>query len=192
MNTVYLNGLQIENVKDSEKTVEIEGFICHFNKANLNNEIVDKNSFNNFFSLYRNKQLRPRLNYEHTDQIIGGIDEIEQFDEGLYMRAHLAKNVAIVRDTILPLIETNDLTSCSTEGFVDFNDIIENNDGTYYVSNFMLTGCSIVSCPADPQAKFSLSNFIKDYIAQKEEQQKQIEQNSKTSEEIKSKYYLFM
>ena len=191
MNTVYLNGLQIENVKDTEKTVEIEGFICHFNKANLNNEIVDANSFNNFFSLYRNNKLRPRLNYEHTNQLIGGIDEIETFDEGLYMRAHLAKNVAIVRDTILPLIEIKDLTSFSTEGYVDFNDIIEHADGTYYVSNFMLTGCSIVSCPADPQAKFSLSNFIKDYIAQKEEQQKQMEQNSK-QEEPKSKYYLFI
>ena len=182
-NNIYLNGYKIENVKNTENTLNIEGTICHWNTANLNRERVDKNSFNHFFELYNSGKIRPRLNYEHTDQVIGGVDEIVPFDDGLYMAAHLAKNVAIVRDTIIPLIETSDLCSFSTEGLVNYDDIEEFNDGTYYVKNFLLTGISIVSVPADPCAKFSLANFINDYQAEK---------LKKANENInKSKYYLF-
>lgn len=179
---IYLNGLNIENVKNNTHTLDIEGTIAHYNRANLNRERVDSKSFDKFFELYNANKLRPRLNYEHTDQVIGGVDEIVSFDDCLYMKAHLSKNVAIVRDTIIPLIESNDLTSFSTEGYVDYNDIEEFNDGTYYVKNFMLTGVSIVSCPADWEAKFSLTNAINEYINYKDEE---------TTNKIQSKYYLF-
>lgn len=178
-NKIYLEGLHIENVKNNDNTVDIEGTICHYNRANLNREIVDENSFKKFFSLYNENKLKPRLNYEHTDQVIGGIDEIVSFEDCLYMKAHLSKNVAIVRDTIIPLIETKDLNSFSTEGLVNFDDVEEFEDNTYYVHNFILTGVSIVSCPADWEAKFTLKNFINEYIAEKESKKEEIKNNSK-------------
>ena len=184
---IYLNGLKIENAKNTDKTLEIEGYICHWDDANLNHERVNAQTFDKFFELYNAKKLRPRLNYEHTDQIIGGVDEIVSFDKGLYMTAHLAKNVAIVRDTIIPLIETGDLCSFSTECAVNYNDIEELQDNTYILHNAMLVGVSVVSQPADPNATFSLKNFINEYKLQKQAEQEKLQKNSHTV----SKYYLY-
>lgn len=178
-NRIYLNGLGITKVTNTENFVNIEGFAAHFEKANLNREIVNAESFNDFFELYNAGKLRPRLNYEHTEQLLGGIDSLEIKDNGLYMKAHLNKNVKMVSDTILPLIESNDINSFSTEGFIDWNDIVENEDGSYFVKSFMLTGVSIVSCPADPDAKFSLNSFINEYLEKKKETVNQINKNLK-------------
>lgn len=178
-NRIYLNGLDIKKVSNTENFVNIEGFAAHFGKANLNREIVNADSFNDFFELYKDGKLKPRLNYEHTEQLLGGIDNLEIKDNGLYMTAHLNKNVKIVSDTILPLIESGDLNSFSTEGYIDWNDIVEKEDGSYYVKSFMLTGVSIVSCPADPDAKFSLNSFISEYIEKKKETENEIVKNLK-------------
>ncbi len=179
MNTIYINGLNIENVTNSDSSVTIEGYAAHFEKANLNREIVTADSFNDFFELWNNGKLRPRLNYEHTEQLLGGIDDLSVKENGLYMVAHLNKNVKIVSDTILPLIESGDLNSFSTEGYIDWNDIVENEDGSYFVKSFMLTGVSIVSCPADPDAKFSLNSFINEYMESKRQKLEEIKNNLK-------------
>lgn len=176
---IYLNGLDIVNVVNSENTASIEGYAAHFNVPNLNYEIVDANSFNDFFELYNAGKIKPRLNWEHGDTILGGIDSLEIKDNGLYMKAHLNKGVKLVSDTILPLIEGGDLNSFSTEGFIDWNSIVENEDGTYYAKSFMLVGVSIVSVPADPEAKFSLNSFIKEYIESKKETVEEIKNNLK-------------
>lgn len=181
---IYLNGLKIENAKNTDNILEIEGYICHWDDANLNHERVNSQTFDKFFELYNANKLRPRLNYEHTDQIIGGVDEIVPFDRGLYMTAHLAKNVAIVRDTIIPLIETGDLCSFSTECAVNYNDIEELQDNTYILHNAMLVGVAVVSQPADPLATFSLKNFINEYKLQKQAEQEKINNSN-------SKFYLF-
>lgn len=178
-NNIYINGLKIVDFVSNEKTVDISGYAAHFGTANLNREIVDGNSFSKFFELYDTKQLVPRLNYEHTDTVIGGIDSLEIKDNGLFMKAHLTKSVKIVEEMILPLIETNDLCSLSTEGYIDYNDIVENEDGTYYANTFLLTGVSIVSCPADPDAKFSLNSFINEYMESKRQKVEEIKNNLK-------------
>lgn len=176
---IYLNGLGITKVTNTENFANIEGFAAHFGQANLNMEIVNAESFNDFFELYNSKKLVPRLNYEHTEQLLGGIDSLEIKENGLYMKAHLNRNVKMVADTILPLIESGDLNSFSTEGFINYNDIVEHEDGSYYVKSFMLTGVSIVSCPADPDAKFSLNSFISEYIEKKKETENEIVKNLK-------------
>jgi len=102
-------------------------------------------------------------------------------DEGLSMQAHLNKDVALVRDTIWPLIESGDIDSVSTEGFIDngWNGIIENEDGSYYVKDFILLGVALVANPADWDAKFTFKNFL-------DENKARIElENAK-----KSKWYL--
>lgn len=176
-NIIYLNGLQITNVNNSENTAEIEGYAAHFNSVNLNNQIVNAASFDAFFEMYNSNKLKPRFNYEHTDQLIGGIDELTIKEDGLYMKAHLTKNVKVVSDTILPLIESGDLNSFSTEGYI--SDIIEFEDGSYYIKNFMLTGVSIVSRPADINAKFSLNAFLAEYKQEKQNKIEEVEQQSK-------------
>lgn len=153
---------KIENAVKEDNNLVISGMAAHYNVRNLNDEIVNADSFNEFFSLYNDGKLTPALNYNHTDTIIGGIDLIESREEGLWLQAHLNGNVAICRDMIIPCILGNELKSFSTEGFirggvdgVDFND-----DGSYYVRNFMLTAVAVVSTPADADATFTVKNYL--------------------------------
>lgn len=153
---------KIENAVTEDNNLVINGMAAHYNVRNLNDEIVDANSFNEFFNLYNDGKLTPALNWNHSDTIIGGVDLIESRKDGLWMQAHLNGNVAICRDMIIPCIMGNELNSFSTEGYirggvdgVDFNE-----DGSYYVRNFLLTAVAIVPTPADPDAQFSVKNYL--------------------------------
>lgn len=183
MKNIFLGQYKIENAIAKEDTIEIEGFACHFGRPNLNREIVDEKSFNTFFKMMEEGQLKPKLNWNHSDQLIGGIRDIISVDEGLYMTAYLNNKIALVRDMIAPSVLAGELDSFSTEGFLlnGYDGIEENEDGSYYVKDFLLTAVSVVATPADPNATFTLKNFIDEYQAQKIQQNETI---------IKSKWYL--
>lgn len=175
MEKIFINGLLIENAKQESDRVNIEGYACHFNKVNLNSEIVDESSFKTFFDMYNSKQISPKLNYNHNnDLIIGGIDEIISDKTGLYMTAHINKGVKICDEMLIPNILQGDLDSFSTEGYIlnGYDGIIENEDNTYYVRDFILTAVGIVPTPADYDAKFSLSNYLKEYQLQQKPRSK--------------------
>ena len=161
-NLILHHNFRIENAVESEKFLNIDGYACHWNVRNLNDEIVDSNSFDKFFQMYEEGKLKPALNFNHGELIIGGIDTIERRDEGLYISCHLNKDVRECRDTIIPNILANDISGFSTEGYVvdgidgvDFND-----DGSYYVRNFLLTAVAVVSTPADWDARFTVRNYL--------------------------------
>lgn len=177
--TVYIyNELAITNAAEDGDLLNIEGVACHYNRANLNGEIVNAKSFDVFFGLYNDKKLTPALNWSHnSDIIIGGIDSLVSKKDGLHMQAHLNKNVAIVRDTLLPNILAGDIKSLSTEGWaqnIRWND----DDDTYYVGDFILTAVAVVSTPADYEAEFSVRNKFANLREQKPETA------------LKSKWYL--
>lgn len=155
------NTFKIENALADDEKLVINGYCAHFGVKNLNQEMVDANSFKEFFSLYNDGKLTPALNYNHTDTIIGGIDSIESRDDGLYLTAHLNKNVPIC-DMLIPNIMAGDVSGLSTEGFVrggvDGVDFLD--DGSYYVRDFMLTAVAVVSTPADFDAKFTVRNYL--------------------------------
>lgn len=182
MENLFINNLFIENAKEEADRLTIAGYCCHFDKVNLNSEIVDEDSFKTFFSMYDEGKIAPKLNYNHDNQlIIGSIDEIISDKTGLYMTAHLNRGVKINDEMIIPNVLNKTLDQFSTEGFIKdgYNGIIEHEDGSYYVKNFILTMVAIVPTPADPDAKFSLVNYINDYAARKAEEKKEIEKNSR-------------
>ena len=153
--------LLITNAVEEDNMLRIEGTAAHFGEANLNNEIVDEKSFDSFFLLYREGKLTPVLNFNHDPYaLIGGIDNIYTKDNALWCSAHLNKDIAICRDTLIPMVMSGDIKSYSTEGWVGFNDIVEHDDGTYYCKNFMLTGVAVVSLPADYNSEFSIKNYF--------------------------------
>ena len=181
-NRIFINSVTIENAKEDENKVTIEGYCCHFNKINLNSEIVNEASFKTFFDMYDNKKIVPKLNYNHDSTlIIGGIDEIISDKTGLYMSAHLNRGVKINDEMVIPNILAGDLSTFSTEGYIlnGWNGVVENEDGSYYVKDFILTATAIVPVAADPDAKFTLSNFLNEYRLHKEEERKEIEKSSK-------------
>ena len=160
-NIFYIDGMTITNSVESDSRLDISGYACHWNVANLNGEIVNKDSFNSFFSLYSNNRLTPSLTWEHLDTVIGGIDELSCDDAGLVMKAHINKDVKICNEMIIPNIIAGDINSFSTEGYIlnGMNGITEKEDG-YYVHDFILTAVSIVRTPADYDAKFTVKNYL--------------------------------
>ena len=177
------NTFTLENAAEDGDRLNISGYACKFNEMNLNSELVDSKSFNTFFTLYNSGKLKPYCNWEHTDTTIGGIDGIESDTNGLFVKAHLTKSVAIVRDMIAPLVMSGDLNSFSTEGRIlnGYSGLMQLPNGGYYVKDFILVGVSVVRQPACPDAKFTLANYIREY----EDLKKQEE------ETIKRKWYLF-
>ena len=144
------NELAICNAVEDGDFLRIEGYAAHFQKANLNQERVKKSSFDEFFELYNAGKLIPGLNWNHDPNLyIGGIDELTAKRDGLYMKAHLNRSVAIVRDMLIPNILAKDISGLSTEGFVDWNDIEYLDDGTYMCNKFILTNVAVVKNPAE-------------------------------------------
>ena len=166
---LYLyNNCVITNAAVDGDFLNIEGYAAHYNKANLNREVVDSNSFTKFFAMYGEKKLIPLINWEHGDSVIGDITKIESRDDGLWIQGRLNQGVKIVADMIAPNILAGTLNSFSTEGFIDggYDGIVENSDGTYYVKDFLLTAVSVVRNPADWDAKFSIKNYFEELKAQ--------------------------
>lgn len=152
----------ITNAVEDDNALHIEGYAAHYNRANLNREIVNASSFDAFFKLYNEGKLRPCLSYEHDNTlIIGAIDNLESKKDGLYMNAHLTRSVPLCQ-TLIPNILAGNISSFSTEGMVlNGVDGIEYMDnGDYFVKDFMLTAVSVVNTPADWDAKFTVKNYL--------------------------------
>lgn len=164
-NIITLNSYcDIVNAVTEDNFLKIEGIAAHYNKPNLNSEIVDANSFNMFFNMYKSKELEPVVNYEHSDTVIGDVTKIVSKKDGLWISARLNNGVKIVNEMLAPNILAGTLKKFSTEGMIygGLDGIVVNEDDTYYVKNFLLTAVSIVRTPADPNAAFSVKNYIEE------------------------------
>lgn len=182
MKTIFFNNINIENREEQSDRLNISGYICHFNRENLNMEVVDSNSFDTFFEMYKSGKLKPIMNYNHdNNQIIGGIDNIEVKENGLYMQAYLNRGVRLNDDMLIPNIMAGTVNGLSTEGFIQdgYDGIVELESGGYYVKNFILTAVAVTATPADWDAKFSLNSFISEYIEKKKETENEIVKNLK-------------
>lgn len=164
---LILNALRLDRVgeKSGDGLVPIEGYACHYGVANHNGEIVDENSFSYWLGKMKEGGVMPIFNYQHGSDIIGGWDRFESDATGLKGYGHLNTNVAFVRDNVLPLVESGDVTYLSTEGWCDWDSIEERGD-SLYLGKFILCGVSLVSLPADFGAKMTIKN---EYAAWKQQ-----------------------
>ena len=157
-----LNALKLTNThtaSDNADLLIVEGYGCHFNAVNGNGEIVTADSFTDFFNDLKNGGQMPYFNYQHNPEaIIGGWDSIEADDKGLVCRGHLNKKVALVRDTVLPLVESGDLAGLSTEGYA--MGWYDEEKNVWHAEKFMLFGISLVSLPADFAAEMIVKNKL--------------------------------
>lgn len=177
-NRIYLSGdYKITNSLEDDNKLYIDGYACMYNHKNLNNEIVTADSFKDFFDMYKAGKINPKLNYNHTSQYIGGINEFHSTKDGLFINAYLNKDVSLVKDMLLPLILDGTISQFSTEGMVKdgYNGICEHEDGSYTVKSFILTDVAIVAHPAEWNATFTVKNYLQ----------------SLKEKEFKLKYYLY-
>lgn len=170
---IYLqNDIKLVNLKENDGKMFLEGYTAHWDKKNLNQQIVDKKSFSRFFNMLNSNEIgKPIVNWEHErDKQIGGIDVVNIEDEGLFIEAHLNTEIPFVSDWLVPNIKANDLTGLSTEGYVygGIDGIIVNNDGSFYIRDFILTAVALTNNPADVEARFSLANAVQEWNIQKE------------------------
>lgn len=165
---IYLqNDIKLINLKEDDGKMRLEGYACHFDKANLNSQIVNAKSFNTYFDLLKKNAIsKAIMNWEHNlDKQIGAIDTITPDEDGLFIEAHLNTEIPFVSDWLVPNIKANDLTGLSTEGYVygGLNGIIMNEDGSYYVKDMILTAVALTNNPADVDARFSLANAVQEW-----------------------------
>lgn len=164
MENIYLlNNIDNFVCNSDEEKLNIEGYACHFGLENLNHEYCFKESFTEFFTAYNEKKVRPILNFEHqSDKQIGSIDDVIADETGLYVKAHVNKNIPWCRDWLIPNIEMGDIRSFSTELAVigGRNGIKINDDGSYSVLSAYLVACAIVQHPADYRSEFTVKNFL--------------------------------
>lgn len=158
-----LNALRLTNThtaSDNADLLIVEGYGCHFDTVNGNDEVVTENSFADFFADLKNGGQMPYFNYQHDPTlIIGGWDSIESDGKGLFCKGHLNKRVALVRDTVLPLVESGDLAGLSTEGYA--MGWYDDDKGIWHAEKFMLLGISLVSLPADFAAEMVVKNKLR-------------------------------
>lgn len=179
------NDIDLLSFNSEDDKLNIEGFAAHFGKPNLNNEIVFKESFDLFFDTYNKGQIKPILNFEHqNDKQIGGIDSLVVMSDGLYMYAHINRNIPYCNDWLIPNIMAGDVNKLSTEGICvgGQNGIKVNEDGSYVVLNFLLTAVAITRIPADHKAEFTVKNYLESFKKTEEEVNDDIK---------KTKWYLF-
>ena len=164
LNALSLDRENIQQSEDGKRTI-IKGYACHFNTPNHNFEVVTEDSFRDFFGALEKGGQMPVFNYQHGFDLIGGWDRIEADDKGLVVTGHLVNDVALVRDTVLPLMLDGVLNSLSTEGWADWDSIKEHYDENgnfeyYTIGRFMLTGISLVGLPADFAATAEIQNSL--------------------------------
>lgn len=170
LNQVIFNAadLHIYNVQEESNLIKIDGTAAHFNVPNLNGEIVDAKSFDNFFTLYNAGKLTPAFTFNHdSNMLIGGIDRLYIEDDTLRCSAHINKDIAFCRDTLIPMVLAGDVKSYSTEGYLSYDDIEERENNTYYTSSFLLTAVSVVTVPADYKSKFTIKNMYDEEAAKR-------------------------
>lgn len=170
LNQVIFNAadLHIYNVQEESNLIKIDGTAAHFNVPNLNGEIVDEKSFDNFFSLYNDGKITPAFTFNHDpNMLIGGIDKIYIEGDTLRCSAHINKDIAFCRDTLIPMVLAGDVKSYSTEGYISYDDIEERENNTYYAANFLLTTVSAVTVPADYKSKFTIKNMYDEEAAKR-------------------------
>lgn len=175
MEKTFFNALKLERINEDKDNgrVLIEGYACHFGKPNGNGEIVDEESFKDCLKLFKEGGQMPVFNYQHTDQIIGGWDEITTNTVGIYVKGHINTNVAYVRDNIMPLVKGGDVCHLSTEGWYEWNSMEERESG-YYVGKCFLYGISLVALPADFGAKAIIKNGLAKWREENEPKKKNI------------------
>lgn len=186
-----LNSVKLErknfDVSD-ERIIKIEDvYACHFGTANMNGEIVTRDSFDKFFKQMKNTDgIMPSMNWMHSwDAIVGTWTDLVPNSVGLKVNGYIAKETWAAKNYIIPLIEANVPLYLSTEGFVPWESIEWNDaEGTYIAKDFNLIRISIVDIPADFEQKNVVKNAIELHRNRMEEKEDEEKTESKANNNI--------
>jgi len=138
-----------------EDFVHIEGLASTFGNIDRDGDIIAKGAFTNTLT----KRKPKLLNQHRMDQPIGVIDSAFETEEGLLIKARMPKDNSMVKD-MLPLLKMGALGDFS----IGFNTVDADTtpDGNRIIKEVDLWEVSIVTIPANPEAKITRVKKIDD------------------------------
>lgn len=140
--------LEVKELQSDDDFVHIEGLASTFGNLDRDNDVIAKGAFTNTLT----KRMPKLLNQHRMDQPIGVIDHAFEAEEGLRIKARMPKENSMVKD-MLPLLRMGALGDFS----IGFNVINSDTspDGVRTIKEIDLWEISIVTIPANPEARIT-------------------------------------
>jgi len=137
---------ELKTLHEDDDVFRIEGFAATFNNKDLGDDIIMPGAFTKSLT-----KRRPRFLFQHnTNMPIGAIEEAEENDAGLLIKAIMPKDLQLARD-VFSLLKVGGLDSFSI-GF-SVKDFEVRDDGVRLLKEVELFEASIVTIPMNPQAR---------------------------------------
>lgn len=154
--------LEIKSLDDSSGT--FEGYGAVFGNIDSYGDIIVRGAFQNYLSM--NKPLNVKLLWQHnSDEPIGVYDEIQEDENGLFVKGRLLIDEVEKSRECYALLKAGAISGLSIGYTVNANGSKYGSDGNRYLSDLKLWEISVVTFPANPEANIeSVKNMsIKDF-----------------------------
>lgn len=154
--------LEIKALDDSSGM--FEGYGAVFGNIDSYGDIIVRGAFQNYLSM--NKSSNVKLLWQHnSDEPIGVYDDIQEDENGLYVKGRLLINDIEKAKECYALLKAGAISGLSIGYTVNQNGSKFGSDGNRYLSDLKLWEISVVTFPANPEANIeSVKNMsIKDF-----------------------------
>lgn len=152
-NTVIFDSEYTESDGDLQLTAKLKSW----DSANLNGEAYKADSYDEFINDYYVKNgYEIPFTVQHgvrVEDIIGKVIKIDKKDDGLYVTCTILKNLPNF-ERVKTLIDAKILRGVSDEGFAE--GYWSDSERVYHVEKACILAVSLVTTPAEPQAKTSV------------------------------------
>jgi HK97 family phage prohead protease len=154
--------LNIKALDDSSGT--FEGYGAVFGNIDSYGDVITRGAFQNYLSM--NKPSNVKLLWQHnTEEPIGVYDDIQEDENGLYVKGRLLIDDVDRAKECYALLKAGAISGLSIGYTVNQNGSKMGIDGNRYLSDLKLWEISVVTFPANPEANIeSVKNMtIKDF-----------------------------
>ena len=154
--------IDIKQFVEEDDFVHIEGLASTFGNIDRDGDIIAKGAFTNTLT----KRMPELLNQHRMDQPVGVIDSAFEVEEGLRIKARMPKGNSMVMD-MLPLLKMGALGDFS----IGFN-VVEADttpDGVRTIKEIDLWEVSIVTIPANPEARITGVKKLEESVEEKKD-----------------------
>jgi len=147
-------------IKSINEKGQIEGYASVFSELDLNGDIVEQGAFTKSIEEF-SKGKKPKLLWQHDmSEPIGIIDDLQEDDYGLFIRAHLLMDLPKAKEIYL-LLKNKALDGFSI-GYRIRNHFMKNNQK--HLTDIELLEVSIVTFPACESATIDAVKFDQNTI----------------------------
>ncbi len=159
----HLNvGFQVKQILEDQDDgfFRFEGLASTFGNIDLTDDIIEKGAFIESLA-----QLLPKVLWQHySDEPIGMPEIIAENEEGLFLRAKLPIEDTLVSGRVMPQVKVGSIDSMSIGFNIPAGGSETREDGIRVIRKINLKEVSLVTFPANPEARVSGFKSKKDQI----------------------------